>query len=194
MFKTTGLVLAGGRSSRMGTDKAMLCIQSARPAAIATETMLQRAVNQLSNLALDSVYVSGAKHGGLVDQFEQLGPAAGVISCINNLGLSTGDNLLVVPVDMPQIPHVVLQRLLDYSIKNKRSAYTEQHLFPLILRIDTLIVKALKVALMQRQTLSIRQLLATFKAAPITFYGQENSLLSINLNTPKDWRNFIKAS
>ena len=106
----TGIVLAGGRSSRMGQDKASL--------PFGDETMLARAVRMVGEVTDDVIVV--AQGGGnpflglpvriILDPVEHLGPLAGIAA---GLSASTSDVNLIVACDMPLIRPAVLKRLVE---------------------------------------------------------------------------------
>lgn len=105
----TGIVLAGGRSTRMGQDKAMLPFVG--------ETMIARAVRVVRNVADEVVVVTrpGCSYAGLPgrmvhDAAEDLGPLAGIAA---GLAASNSDLNLIVACDMPLVRPAVLRRLLE---------------------------------------------------------------------------------
>lgn len=107
----TGIVLCGGRSSRMGRDK------SALP--FGDETMLDRIVRIVRNVA-DEVIIVGRRDqqsSTIHDAIEDQGPLAGVAA---GLGASHTDLNIVVACDMPLIRPAVLEKLVslidDYDI------------------------------------------------------------------------------
>ena len=63
-----GLVLAGGRSSRMGEDKAMLRIDG--------RSLLERAMRALWDAGADKVAISGTRAAGIADRWPGTGPVA----------------------------------------------------------------------------------------------------------------------
>jgi len=116
----TGIVLCGGRSSRMGADKAAL--------AFGDETLLQRAVRVLREVADELIVVRREGQGlagpdpagggnpflGLPvriihDPIEDLGPLAGLAA---GLAASATDLNIVMACDMPLVRPAVLQRLI----------------------------------------------------------------------------------
>lgn len=105
----TGIVLCGGRSTRMGADKGSL--------PFGDETLLQRAVRVVGEVA-DEVIVVGRSDQGLagglparviLDPVEDLGPLAGLAA---GLSASTTELNLVVACDMPLVRSSVLRRLI----------------------------------------------------------------------------------
>jgi molybdopterin-guanine dinucleotide biosynthesis protein A len=105
-----GLVLAGGQSRRMGSDKAALEIDGV--------TLLDRAVNTLGSV-VPTVYVSVGtaqsedrlrnRHHLIADRFEDVGPAAGILSAHLH---SPESAWLVVACDMPLLNKEVFQKLI----------------------------------------------------------------------------------
>jgi molybdopterin-guanine dinucleotide biosynthesis protein A len=105
-----GLVLAGGQSRRMGSDKAALEIDGI--------TLQDRAVNTLKSV-VPIVYVSvGAaqsddqlrnSHLLIEDRLEDVGPAAGILSAHLH---SPESAWLVVACDMPLVNREVFQQLI----------------------------------------------------------------------------------
>ena len=109
--KIHGLVLAGGRSRRMGSDKAALVSEG--------ETQLGRAVRLLEN-HLDDVYVSTrADQAGddvrrdfrqIIDRYDDLGPVAGILSAMD---AHPDASWLVLACDLPQIDDATIGYLVD---------------------------------------------------------------------------------
>jgi len=100
----TGVVLAGGRSMRMGRDKATLSWQG-RP-------LLEHMKALLLATGAAQVVVSGEQpdHDGVADPCPRQGPLGG----LHGVAQALGDRqLLVVPVDMPALTRDLLARLLD---------------------------------------------------------------------------------
>src|SRR5579871_469780 len=106
--KWAGFVLAGGRSSRMGRDKALLSFQGVPLVARVAEMVAQ---------AAGSAVVIGdpGKYGGLgyavvPDRRQGLGPLAGIEAALD---FSTADWNLVLACDMPDVSAAFLRALLE---------------------------------------------------------------------------------
>jgi len=98
----TGIILCGGRSTRMGQDKGSL--------PFGDETMLERITRILGAIS-DRVIVVGRRDQNAItihDAIEDQGPLAGIAA---GLASSTSDLNIVVACDMPLINPAVLQRL-----------------------------------------------------------------------------------
>ncbi len=102
----TAFVLAGGRSSRMGSDKALLAWHG--------ETLLTRALRTASTVA-GKTYISGARNryqafGEVVeDIYPDCGPLGGIHAA---LSASSTDLNLILSVDMPAMISDFLRWLL----------------------------------------------------------------------------------
>lgn len=117
-----GLVLAGGLSSRMGRDKAMLTVDG--------ETLLDRTVRILREAGAQHVAVSGTRPGAIADRYERTGPLGGIASAAPVLA---DGRWLIVPVDMPRLHPGVLAPLLSSPA---RAACWVGHPLPMMLRLD----------------------------------------------------------
>lgn len=110
-----GIVLAGGKSTRMGFDKAFLRFK-AQPqertlGVISEKTLLDRALELLA-LVVPHVYVSGrdnwGTYPGIRDCTDRIGPMGGIISAIRQ----TQSPCLVISCDLPFLSQEMLQRLV----------------------------------------------------------------------------------
>jgi molybdopterin-guanine dinucleotide biosynthesis protein A len=102
----TGVVLAGGRSSRMGRDKALIEIDG--------RTLLDRALDILQP-HVDDLLVIGdpVKHGHvgpfvMADDLPGVGPLGGMVTAMR---YAVHDHLLVIACDMPHVNGALLERL-----------------------------------------------------------------------------------
>ena len=105
----SAVILCGGRSSRMGTDKALLTLGG--------ESFLDIQINKLRSLGIDDIMVSGHDYGIRVegvrrvrDEIADCGPLGGMYSCFKS---AAHDYALVTTVDSPLISARTLQTLID---------------------------------------------------------------------------------
>jgi molybdopterin-guanine dinucleotide biosynthesis protein A len=170
-----GLILAGGRSSRMGEDQAMLCIGN--------ETLLERTARILREAGATRVAVSGTREDGIADLWPDTGPIGGIASAMREL---PDGEWLVVPVDMPRLGPAVLAPLLA----DRRAAAThwQRHPLPMRLTMNATARVALE-ELVNRPgpACSIAQLHARLGAVALPLDGLDTRLL-VNCNTPDEWR------
>ena len=120
-----GVILCGGQSSRMGTDKGLLVMHST--------TWAQAAFDKMSRLGLPvllSVNDAQYKTYGAVFSPEHLvsdnaaieakGPLRGILSIHTSY---PSEDLFVLACDMPLMETTILQRLLDCYNANNALAY-----------------------------------------------------------------------
>ena len=123
-----GLVLAGGRSRRMGSDKALLEKDG--------RTQLARTVDLLER-HLERVFVSARpdqqhdaernRYPLVIDRYDDLGPVAGILSAMQEY---PDVDWLVLACDLPNVDDDTIRALLDgrsaaQSFTAFRSSYDE---------------------------------------------------------------------
>lgn len=106
-----GVVLAGGKSTRFGQDKALLEIDR--------ETLLQRTVRSVREVCPDTVVIGPPVRAEQVegvqvlqDEVPEIGPLGGIYTALR---ARPGDAALVVAVDMPFLNPALLQFLAEQS-------------------------------------------------------------------------------
>jgi molybdopterin-guanine dinucleotide biosynthesis protein A len=111
-YPVTGAVMAGGRSSRLGRDKALLEIEG--------ETLLARTVRLLSSLCDEVIVVGPPERSSVVpqvrvvpDERPGIGPLGGIATALR---AARHDAVLVVATDLPLLNPVLLQHLLRNQI------------------------------------------------------------------------------
>ncbi len=110
------VVLAGGKSSRMGRDKCDLKIEQS--------TFLEWQIEKGRQLGVRDIQVSGyrGEHCSVPvtpDRFSQKGPLGGLESCLRQ---AKEEQVLVLGVDVPLIPVDELKALMERSrTKTKRA-------------------------------------------------------------------------
>ncbi len=117
--RAAGFVLAGGRSSRMGQDKALLRLDG--------ETLAACAVRKLREVCAE-VAIAGGSEGlqGLApivtDEIPRCGPLGGIVAA---LAQSSYEWNLFLGVDMPFVPQEVLRMLLSTAGGPRRVVLAE---------------------------------------------------------------------
>lgn len=111
--RLSGLVLAGGRSVRMGTDKGALCYDpSAKPQVQVAFEQLQLLCQEVW-VSVNAEQADSSPYAGLpviADKVADCGPAAGLLSAMN---FDPDTAWLVVAVDMPEVTPGLLSNLLS---------------------------------------------------------------------------------
>jgi molybdopterin-guanine dinucleotide biosynthesis protein A len=165
-----GVILAGGKSSRMGRDKSKLMIGK--------NSLLQHSQQLLKDTGIKHIYISG--NAGIKDQDKNKGPVSGIYSCLQNL--EDYDYIIFIPVDMPLINKYVILKLI--SMKNLSAIYFKNHFLPLLINNNHMNRKIIAQQL-HNHKLSINNMLKQINADSIDSHFPETTFL--NANTPEEW-------
>ena len=124
-MKTKGvslIILAGGQSTRMGTEKSDLEIHG--------KTFLDIQIEKGITLGIEDIMISGRKSiqkkdvRVIVDTEPNLGPLCGIYSCM--LEAKT-DSCMVLSVDTPLVPVDELRKLLSFAEENREQPVILSH-------------------------------------------------------------------
>ena len=170
-----GLVLAGGQSRRMGQDKALMHYHG--------HTLIEHAAVMLEKAGCHQVLISRNQPGYLNDILPQNGPLGGVHAALSML--KTGDELLVVPVDMPKLCVAFLKALVETGRHHNRPATVRHRHLPFYLPVapDTHVI--LQQLLTVRHERKVVRFLEAVNA--LAFTDQTDDSIWLNVNRPEDW-------
>ncbi|WP_417485717.1 molybdenum cofactor guanylyltransferase [Maricaulis sp.] len=173
-FKLTGIVLAGGKSRRMGRDKAMLELDG--------ETLLDRARAVLASTGCGSIRISGrpGHPDGIPDSRPGEGPGQAIYDALELARKAGQDGVLVIPVDMPGLCVETLTPLLQPS--SARCRAWVDHPLPVFI--------AAQGGLPDRtEAVSVRSLLAALRTEWLPIKPSYSGHFG-NINTPDDFAGF----
>lgn len=174
--RIAGVVLCGGLSSRMGTDKARL-LYHGRP--------LSEHMSGLLRLAgVEQIFLSGPD--GIQDILPGRGPLGGMHACMNVLAANFS-HALFVPVDMPLLTpeHI---RTLGLHASDAEVLYYAEQIFPLRLALSARTRGGLMLHLtteMERSR-SIKNFIRSLPADALPVAAHDLASF-VNINTPQDW-------
>jgi len=121
-----GLVLAGGKSRRMGSDKALLR-QNGQTQLSCAVTLLEAQIDRVfvSTTADQADDAERSQFDQIVDRYDGMGPVAGILSAMD----SNGDVAwLVLACDLPNIDKETIAYLLEnLSPDHPATAYRSTH-------------------------------------------------------------------
>lgn len=165
-----GVVLAGGKSSRMGENKALLNYKGT--------ILLNHMVEILKQSNLQDVYVSGDfnEYKSIPDIALHKGPA----HAINNIlsVLKSYDGVFFIPVDMP----LLTPEMVNYLLSQDNGAYFENYPLPVFIKqTDIKINKS-----------SVRELLNDLNISSIPLPPQFEICMT-NTNTKIEWLEVLNA-
>mgnify|MGYP000857397867 FL=1 len=105
-FAWTGVVLAGGKSTRMGRDKALVEVDG--------KPMIQHAIDVLLPQVKELIVIGDPRkyrrfHDDIIpDELEGLGPLGGIVTA---MGHARYDHLLVLACDVPEVNAKLLEKI-----------------------------------------------------------------------------------
>jgi len=118
----TGIVLAGGKSSRMGSDKGLIKIDN--------KTFVENVIAAMEPLVNEIIIVSNNPEYDqfgfyrVEDEIKDSGPLAGLYS---GLKYSNSEFNLVLSCDIPIIKTEILEKLIEVDYKNYEVTQIESH-------------------------------------------------------------------
>jgi molybdopterin-guanine dinucleotide biosynthesis protein A len=166
-----GLILAGGGSTRMGRDKALLELGGV--------TLLERARALLKEVGAERILVAGRAdvEGGFADVAPGGGPARAARDALLALADAECELALVIPVDMPLLTVPALEPLIAAAAAG--GAAYENHPLPFCARLYGPTLHAMEPN-------SLRDLLDAVGAVRLPVMGFDENVFA-NVNTPEDW-------
>jgi molybdopterin-guanine dinucleotide biosynthesis protein A len=184
------LLLAGGRSARMGRDKSSLEHDG--------KTRLEHALSLLQDTGADHILLSGNVPGldSLPDRIPDCGPLGGLHAALHHIdeqGALDKSLLLIIPIDMPRLDSATLLRL-DQAIGSAASCRYDGEVFPCVFKASHALMTHLDNLLAESTTLggkrSMKALLALGESRALPRDGLPDGVFD-NLNTPEDWQAFL---
>lgn len=106
----TGVVLAGGKSSRMGQDKGLMLLNG--------KPMVTWVLEALSQVTEDIIIIANSPdyqqfgHKVYADDFPERGPLGGICTALRR---TSSEQLLVLSCDMPLVNRGLLEYLISFS-------------------------------------------------------------------------------
>lgn len=177
----TGIILTGGKSSRMGTDKAELPYNGKK--------LVEYSIETLRPLCNDIFISSSApEHRSyalptIEDEYPNMGPIMGIYSCLKK---SKTDLNLVISCDMPHINSEVLSLLLDNSCSMaKVFTWGAGKVEPLAGLYSKAIIPFIEKQIAEHNY-KLMQLLDSSNAAKLELEGHDGSYIFKNMNRPAD--------
>ncbi|MEN3324248.1 molybdenum cofactor guanylyltransferase [Mariniflexile soesokkakense] len=183
----TGIILSGGKSSRMGTDKGFLMYEG--------KSFVQHSIDALKPLVSNTLIVSNNKAYDVFglkrieDVIENAGPLAGIYSGLKQS--STAYNL-VLSCDIPLISTIILKKLIheidvESEVIQIKSHGKEMPLIALYNKsCETVFLKLLNEG-ERRLQFAVNQC----KVKQVVLTG-EDVLFTQNINTPEELKEIIK--
>lgn len=197
--KVAAILLAGGQSRRMGSDKSKLFFKN--------HTLLHHTYKTLEDSLVEHIFVSGPQKNAIPDLTQNTGPAKAVfdIICHEKLRQKFTD-VIIMPVDMPLITSDLINQLITDTTPNQ-SGYFKHFILPAILNIEALFSQysytktytetdaktSTKIKSDRFKHRPITDLLNMANAIPLTICPSMSHHF-LNTNTPKQWQQVLTLS
>ncbi|MCS7012040.1 MAG: NTP transferase domain-containing protein [Chloroherpetonaceae bacterium] len=185
-----GLVLAGGKSTRMGRDKGSLSYHGVSQRVFAAHLLSEFCRDVFISCRAEQVPLLEPELKPLVDTFCDVGPAGGILTALHFRPESAW---LVVACDLPFLSSKALQMLVDARDPNKvATAYQnpdDRLPEPLIAIYEPKSREGLLAAVQQGKTCPRKFLLS----ADCKFILPEKREIVANINTPEEYEQAIAA-
>lgn len=177
----TGIILAGGKSSRMGTDKGFLILND--------KLFIQYSIDALKPLVSELIIVSdnpdydmlGLKR--VIDITKDAGPVSGIYS---GLEASSNEYNLILSCDIPLITSEVLEKLIDAYDESSEIIQVESKgkTMPLIALYKTQVKDKFKRYLEQDER-RLRVVIKACKFKNVALEGKDQ-ISTLNVNTKEE--------
>ncbi len=179
-----GIVLAGGRSTRFGSDKAL--------AKLAGSTLLDHCVSRLSP-QVSQLLISGRfapvcppDTPVLADPINDRGPLGGILAGLEWMAEREETHLVSVAVDTPFFPYDLVERLRDHA-SGDAPAITSQNkrLHPALALWPKALLKELRAAIAS-EPMSLRHFALELCNASVVDFDDAPQHAFFNINQPRD--------
>ena len=186
------LLLAGGKSSRMGTDKAELLYEG--------QTFVENLIEKAKGLGIQNIYLSGHQKNRsdvevVWDIYPEVGPLGGLHA---GLKAVTTPYCLVLPVDIPQIPSDFLESMIKEH--ELQCLHFKEKNLPLLLECDGFLEPLIGIypekmvdfieGKIKEQRLSVFRMLKEWGNRRFT--TDISGWQIANINTQEDYKNLIE--
>lgn len=195
-MEATGIILAGGKSSRMGTNKALLSIDG--------KSVIEHVVAELDSIVNNIIIVTNSFEDYaflnlpmVEDEWKDMGPLAGIHA---GLSATKTEHNLLVACDMPfisaRLGSVLLGQLTEYQVAIPKIS---DKIHPLFAAYRKEVKEEAKAALEQKQ-LRIREMFRNIHVKimneiELNDYGIKLSESDLfNMNHPEEYEQAKKMS
>jgi molybdopterin-guanine dinucleotide biosynthesis protein A len=196
--RIAGYILAGGMSSRLGRDKALVEL-AGRPLLLHMQVLLSTVVSRVTVVA--PLRYSALGVNMIPDEWPGYGPLGGIATALRHTGLELPecDWNLILGCDMPFLSKDWLEYLANRTRNTTADVVvpqTSRGLEPLCAAYHTRCAAALAVALdrgVRKITDGLKGLAVEYVGEPAWKQFDSRGTLFKNINTPEDYREVLAA-
>lgn len=186
--KLTGILLCGGKSLRMGTDKALLELKS-MPMVTYPLKIMQQFCSEIL-ISVNDRRLDFLGYPTIRDQIQDIGPMGGLQACLK---YSTNNLNLVLACDMPLINGLLMKKMIWVAEQYDAVVPMLNHRpEPLYALYKKNILEAVEQSIGQK-VYSLQKLLSKLNVCYIETEDEQVNEL-VNVNTPSEIENYERLS
>jgi molybdenum cofactor guanylyltransferase len=181
-----GYVLVGGRSSRMGRDKALLPFRGG--------VLVESVAREVASAAGDAILVGDSDRYGafgytvIPDHYPGEGPLGGILTALCH---TTAEWNLVVACDMPALSAEFLGRILEAAEQSAADALVPTGPGGLPEPLCAAYHRRLRAALESAFERGERKVMGALASLPVVMWPMAELAPFQNVNTPEDWAGYV---
>ena len=185
-----GVVLCGGQSSRMGTDKSTLLFNKLPLLEHMRRLLQTTGINRVISAGSNKNHTAASEV--IADIIPGRGPLSGIHAVLTQLQ-ETFTHVLIVPVDMPLLTRELLQQLINTE-SDTEACYFAGFVMPLKLAITSNIKNTLTARLDQddNKKSSLKSFLSELRTRTLPLAESMKPYFD-NSNTPEDWQRMTRS-
>lgn len=188
MMEVAAYILAGGKSSRMGSDKGMLAIENSIFIAKILQTLQETSVQNITIVSSNSDY-DFLNCDRIEDIYPDKGPSGGIFTALKH---SKTEQNLLLSVDIPKISAEIIEWLLENMDEEKQITQTKvkDKTSPLIAIYNKNVESIFEENVIKNQ-LKLKMIVENIPHKTVDVPEKWWEFLQ-NINTKEDYQNLIK--
>ena len=186
--KITGVILAGGKNSRMGTDKGLLMVEGKK--------IIERIIHAMKPVVDDIMIISNRNHYNNLgckvysDIIKECGPMGGIHTA---LSLSNTETNLVVSCDMPFLDSETLKIIVENSNECEIAIPEHNGITEPLCAVYSTVCRNKISQLLGNGEWKLRDSLKYFNVKKILFDIESKAeKIFSNINTKEEYKNLIE--
>jgi len=169
-------ILAGGKSIRMGEDKAELRLNG--------KTLLDQMRYILSSTNISDIFISRSDY--IKDEISGFGPLSGIHAILKHT-LENYDHIIFVPIDMPQLTPALINKLIQ-APNNADLVHFQSYRLPFRLSAKQRWTELAQAILLENKNVSLGAFYDNFQNKHLIDLHSNEHQSFININTPQQWK------
>lgn len=182
MGSGAGVILAGGKSTRMGEDKSKLPLHG--------KSLLQHMDKLLTDAGVETIYISHPDN--IADEISGRGPLSGIHAILRHV-MGRHAHLIFVPIDMPGLTPSLLRQLVD-APSHAALVHFASYKMPFRLSVDKRYFDLAGRLLREEQNISLGHFQEHIGDVVTLTVDKQTEQAFDNINTQDEWVAFNRKS